>query len=375
MLIMRSTLAILMALGAMTGPALAQVPKTLDIYYVDTEGGQATLFVTPNGKSVLVDTGNVGTRDPSRIMDAARAANVKQIDYLVITHYHGDHVGGYPELAQLIPIKNLVDHGPTVQPEQDFAAKRAYDAAIQVSPHLVVKPGDKLPIGDGVDWTIVTAAGQTLSKALVGAPGAGRKNSYCASYKPKAITTDLENSQSVGSVIRYGKFRTVDLGDLLWNWEGKLACPINTIGTVDVLLITHHGLSWSGVPALVYALRPRVAIMGNGYRKGAAVETFQTLESSPGLENLWQLHWSVNGLLDHNVAGTFIANIEPSETVAAALNAPAQDLAPARLLGLSNPEHSPAYWIKVSARPDGSFTVTNTRNSFSKTYEVRTAGR
>jgi hypothetical protein len=182
----------------------------------------------------------------------------------------------------------------------------------------------------------------------------------------------MENAQSVGSVISYGKFRIVDLGDLLWNWEAQLACPVNRIGTIDLLLTTHHGLSWSGVPALIYALRPRVVVMNNGTRKGAAVETFQTLESAPGLENLWQLHWSENALLEHNTAGNFIANIEPPATSATVLTSVPTEPAPGtRVADIANQEHSPAYWIKVSALPDGTFTVTNSRNGFSKTYRPR----
>jgi beta-lactamase superfamily II metal-dependent hydrolase len=359
-------------LVASMGMAAAAAAKSLDIYYIDTEGGQATLFVAPNGKTVLVDTGNTGSRDPMRIAEVAKAANVTQIDYLLVTHYHGDHVGGYPELAKLLPIKNFVDHGQTVQPEQNFPAKQAYDAAIKVNPHVVPKPGDQLPIGDGVVWTIVSAAGQTLTKGMAGAPGAGAKNPYCATHKAKEVTMDLENGQSVGSVITYGKFRTVDLGDLLWDWEAKLACPINVIGTVDLYLTTHHGMNWSGAPALVNALHSRVAIMNNGNRKGAAVETFQTLESSPGLEDLWQLHWSVSGGLEHNVAANFIANLEtPAITADLIVNPPETPPPGVRPPTIGNPDHAPAYWIKVSAQQDGSFTVTNTRNGFSKTYEAR----
>jgi beta-lactamase superfamily II metal-dependent hydrolase len=355
----------LWALGA-AGAAAA----SLDIYYIDTEGGQATLFVAPSGQSVLVDTGFPGTRDPGRIMDAVHAAHLAQIDYLLITHYHGDHIGGYEELAKRIPIIHYVDHGPTVQPEQNIESKRAYDAAIKTHPHLVAKPGDKLPI-PGIEWTIVSSAGEILSHPIAGAPGAGMANPYCAAYQPKNVTVDMENSQSVGSVIRYGRFRTVDLGDLLWNWEGRLACPINLIGRVDLMLTTHHGMNWSGVPALVYGLRPRVVVMNNGNQKGGQLETFQTLEGAPGLENVWQLHWSVNGLLEHNSAANYIANIEtPAATGALLANPPPAAPTGTRPPDIGNPDHAPAYWIKVSAQADGSFTVTNARNGFAKTYRA-----
>jgi beta-lactamase superfamily II metal-dependent hydrolase len=349
----------------------AGAQKTLDIYYVDTEGGQSTLFVAPSGESVLVDTGFPGTRDPGRIMEAVHAAGLKQIDYLVLTHYHGDHVGGFLELSKQIPILHLIDHGPTVQPEQNIESKQAWDAAIQKTPHIVPKPGDRLPVR-GLDWTFVSSAGKTLAAPMKGVPGAGKPNPYCADYTPKEISVDMENAQSVGSVIAYGKFRTIDLGDLLWNWEAQLACPANLIGNVDVFLTTHHGMSWSGVPALVYALHPRVVIMNTGTRKGGQVETFRMLESSPGLENIWQLHWAVNGGFEHNVPGTYIANIETAALTASLIaNPPPPPVMGTRPPDIGDPNHSPAWWIKLSALPDGTFTVTNARNGFSKTYQHR----
>jgi beta-lactamase superfamily II metal-dependent hydrolase len=376
-----------------TRPFAQTAAKTLDIYYIDTEGGQATLFVSPTGQSVLVDTGNAGTRDPERIIEATKAAGVKQIDYLVITHYHGDHIGGFLELAKMIPIMHYVDHGPTVQPEQNSPSQQAYNAAIAKGSYMVARPGDKVPV-TGIDWTIVSAAGKTLKTNMSGQPGAGKSNPYCADFKPKDIQTDLENGQSTGSVITYGKFRTVDLGDLLWNVEGDLMCPTNHIGTVDVYLTTHHGLDWSNAKQVVYALQPRVAIMNNGTRKGGQLETYQTLETSPGLENLWQLHWSYNGMLEHNAPSMFIANIDsPAQLAALVANPPAPSTSvigpppargaapvpgapPAQPPNYPNgPQgiaaHSPAFWIKVSAQSDGTFTVTNSRNGFSKVYHPR----
>jgi beta-lactamase superfamily II metal-dependent hydrolase len=364
--------------------AASQAP-TLDIYYIDTEGGQATLFVSPNKQTVLVDTGFAGARDPERILQALHAASASQIDFLIITHYHGDHVGGFAELASRIPIMNFVDHGPSVETAPPTPSKLAYDAAAGKAPHIIAGVGHKLPIR-GINWIIVTSAGKVLGTDILGAPGAGVPNAYCAGFTPKDIQAGPENGQSVGSLVEYGKFRTVDLGDLLWNKEAELMCPTNHIGTIDLLLTSHHGMSWSGSQVLVHGLRPRVAIMNNGVSKGGEVEAFEMLETSPGLENLWQLHWSANGLLEHNVAGRFIANVESGRTTADIIaNPPAPIVSatgpsppPAGQPGaapkpppLGNPDHSPAYWIKVSARPDGTFSVTNSRNGFTKTYVRR----
>src|ERR1700730_3230350 len=423
---MRFSLALPLVFALAVSVAVAQTQprgaKTLDIYYIDTEGGQATLFVSPAGESLLVDTGNPGGRDTDRIQAAMADAGVKQIDHLVVTHYHVDHVGGLQELVKRVSVKHFYDHGPTVetQREQVPGFQAAYAEIYGKATHTVLKPGDKVPLA-GVDWQIVAAAGNVIRTNLPGAPGAGRPNPYCADFKPKDIQTDLENGQSTSSVIAFGKFRTVDFGDLLWNVEGELMCPTNHIGTVDLYLTTHHGLDWSNSKVVVYALQPRVAVMNNGTRKGGQIEVFETLESSPGLEDLWQLHWSYNGLLEHNAPGRFIANIDDQATIAELVanpptpstsrlgppqprqggppaSAPGGTVAPAVIApggqgqppvsgtapspaGRSGPgslgrgnaaaAHTPAYWIKVSGQADGTFMVTNARNGFSKTYKAR----
>src|SRR5580698_1416220 len=261
----------------------------LTAYLIDVEGGQATLFITPAGESVLIDTGFPGFngRDADRIAAVAKDAGVKQIDYLLITHYHGDHVGGEPAIAARLPIRNFVDHGDTV--EHTPAGQKLYDdyqKEVSKGNQIVVKPGDKLPI-QGLDWTIVSAAGKVLDKPL---PGAGKPNSFCDAYKPKEADP-TENAQSVGSVIGFGKFRIVDLGDLTWNKEHDLMCPNNKIGQTDVYIVSHHGLDISGSPALVHALHPKVAIMNNGEKKGGTVEALDTIHTSPGLLDIWQLHF------------------------------------------------------------------------------------
>jgi beta-lactamase superfamily II metal-dependent hydrolase len=320
--------------------APARAAQTLQVYFIDVEGGQATLFVSPSGESLLVDTGwpDAGGRDADRIVSAAQLAGVKQIDYLVVTHYHIDHVGGVPQLAERIPIRTFVDHGPSVesrpQADQLFSA---YKSVRDKAKHLLAKPGDLIPIR-GIDVRVLTAAGSLISKPL---PGAGAPNPLCAGAKRKADDPS-ENAQSIGLLITYGKFRMIDLGDLTWNKELGLACPDNKIGTVEVYLSTHHGLDQSGAPPLVQALHPLVAIMNNGAKKGGSPEAWQTIHSSPGLEDIWQLHYALEAGKANNAPEAFIANLE---------------------------ERCQGNWIKLSAEPDGQFTVTNGRNGKTKAYQ------
>src|SRR5580704_8200930 len=312
-----SSLAVSLALIAITATAQNQPAKTLDIYVVDTEGGHAVLYVSPTGESLLEDTGNPGGRDTDRIMEAIKAAGVTQIDHLILTHYHVDHVGGLAELAKRIPIKHFIDHGATVEPrEQVPGFQKMYAEMYATAKHTVAKPGDKIPFG-GVDVTVVTSASQVLKTPL---PGGGKPNPDCAQFKPRDEShVDPENPQSVGVVYTFGKFRTINLGDYTWNAEEKLMCPNNPIGKVDLYLTSHHGIDQSGSPALVHGLQPEVAIMHNSTRKGGAVQTMQVLYTSPGLEDIWQLHWAYAAGMEWNTPGLFIANIEDPAAIAAVL--------------------------------------------------------
>ncbi len=360
---------LLIAFTGVAAPLFAQARapvarKTLDIYITDTEGGKATLFVAPSGETVLVDTGNPGTRDLDRILEVFAAAGVTKIDYLISTHYHTDHIGGLTAVAQRIPIAHFMDHGPNVEsPEAVPGFRAAYEALYAKAKHSVLKPGARVPV-KGLDWRIVTSAGHAIKTPLTGAGDANA--TACTSFqrKPEPATPD-DNGQSVGSVIAFGKFRVLDLGDLLWNNEFDLVCPRNVVGTVDLYLVTHHGLDRSGAPQLVRAVRPRVAVMSNGTRKGGAVTTFQTLRTSPGLEDIWATHWSYAAGIEHNSPGVFIANLDSMSTIAGVITT----LPDAGSRG--NPAHSPAYWIKISALNDGTFTATNSRNAFSRTYPKR----
>jgi beta-lactamase superfamily II metal-dependent hydrolase len=362
---MRASFACLLALTIPAAASAAQNRTTLDIYVTDVEGGNGTLFVTPSGESVLIDTGNANgaVRDAGRIMDAVRDAGLTQIDHLILTHYHGDHFGGMQELAKQIPIKEFIDHGPNVQPGAGADWERdVYPKLYANAKHTVAKPGMKIPL-KGVDWTIVAAA-QEITKPL---PGANKPNPECAKFEP--IDNNMEDPMSVASYITFGKFRTVHLGDLTRNMEFKLMCPNTTLPPVDVLLGMHHGQDSSNSPVMDHALRPRVGIMNDGTRKGGEPETMQTVHASPGLEDLWQLHFSLLSGQEYTQPGMFIANVADDAPAAMPV---APMAAPQPGPGAPPPpaHNGKAYWIKVVAQPDGSFTVTNTRNGFSKTYAV-----
>ncbi|MEO8075648.1 MAG: MBL fold metallo-hydrolase, partial [Acidobacteriota bacterium] len=319
---MKRAVAVLLPLFALTVSLAAQgtATKPLQIYVVDTEGGKAALYVSPTGQSLLIDSGNPGGRDTDRIMAAVNDAGLKQIDYLISTHYHVDHIGGMEELAKRIPIGHFIDHGPSVETREQVPgfAQTIYPELYAKAKHTVVKPGDRVPI-TGLDWRIVTSAGQAIKTPL---PGGGRPNPACAQIAPKEASATDDNGQSVGSVVTFGRFRAIDLGDLLWNKESELMCPNNPVGTVDVYFVTHHGLDQSGSPVVVHAVRPRVAIMQNGTRKGGGLEALATMRSSPGLEDIWQLHWAYGAGLEQNSAGVFIANVDDAATVAGVLTAP-----------------------------------------------------
>jgi competence protein ComEC len=322
--------------------AVAPLPaaRPLEVYFVDVEGGQATLVVSPSRQSLLVDSGWSGfnMRDADRIAAAAKRAGVKQIDYLVITHYHGDHVGGVTQLARKLPVRNFVDHGPSIEHGKD--ADRLFNAYVKVrdtGQHLEVKPGDKIPVKD-LDVTVLTAGGSEIAAPLA---GAGAPNPACSTTKLQEADSS-ENASSVGILIQYGNFRMIDLGDLTWNKEYELVCPNNKIGTVDLYLTTHHGMNISNAPAIVHALHPRVAIMNNGARKGGSPEAWEVVHTSPGLQDIWQVHYAMEGGKEHNAPEAMIANVDEGG--------------------------DQGDWLRVSADSSGAITVYNSRNKFQKTY-------
>jgi beta-lactamase superfamily II metal-dependent hydrolase len=318
----------------------AQKPNHLLIYAIDVEGGQATLLVdTASGASLLVDTGWPGNdgRDAVRIQAAMADAGIARIDHVLITHFHTDHVGGVPELVKRVPVGEFLDHGENREDSDitrhDYAA---YLKAIEGKPRRIVHPGDTIGL-PGLEAIVLTADGERIAAV----PGVKpRPNPYCAT-EPKWDLDTTENPRSAGVLIRFGKFRFLDLGDLTKAKEIPLVCPVNLIGTVDLYLVNHHGFNLSNARAFVDAIHPRVAIMDNGAHKAGSPEAWQTVHESPGLEDLWMLHTAEGSDAAHNSADERIANLKGGADGA---------------------------WLKVVASPDGSFSVTNARTGKTKTY-------
>jgi competence protein ComEC len=362
---------------SMLSGAQTQSTREFEIYVIDVEGGEATLFVSPSGESLLVDTGWPGFdgRDADRILAAARHAGITQIDYLVTTHYHADHAGGAAPLAARLPIRHFVDHGSDIG-DDERTQYESYSTIRGKGPGTEAKPGDTIPVA-GVSARIIAAGGAVLRTPLT---GQGASNPFCAGFQPHGpeITSraaDAGDSRSVSLLLTYGNFRTIIMGDLTWNKEFDLMCPANRIGTVDLFVVSHHGQPVSNADVLVHAIQPRVAIMNNGTRKGGQPDAMKILFSAPGLEDLWQVHFSLLSGQEYTVPGLFIANTidEAASAMPVAPMAPTQPAAGAP----PPPAHNgPANWIKVSAQSDGTFTVTNARNGFNKTYKgaTRTGG-
>jgi competence protein ComEC len=346
-------------------PAVAK-DDALQMVSIDVEGGGGTLFVTPDGKSLLIDTGNpeeskvTGSHPSSeRIVAAANALGVKKIDYLLITHYHGDHIGGTVGLLKRIPIGTVIDHGDnrevTASPNPDAPqidlknpppgstayGHDVYLKAIAGHPHIVAHPGQVFHIG-GMTVTIVAADAKMIDKPL---PGAGEANEACAGMAGMASNGGEENARSTASVISWGKVKIAAFGDLTWDREKDLFCPNDKVGKIGVYLATHHGTALSGSPAAVNSLQPVVAIVGNSARKGADAERMASIKSSPRIQGVWQLH-TTTVAPDANVAADMIAN-------------PDTDNAKDKF-----------YDLRLRIRKDGDVTVINERNGFNKTYQV-----
>jgi competence protein ComEC len=308
----------------------------LDIYWVDVEGGAATIIKTPDGKVLLTDTGNPGGRDSARILAVLEEqVGAEQLDHLIITHYHSDHVGGAAEVAAGIDVLEFIDHGESVEAgEGDGYPELAMDR------RRTVVPGDTVPLGE-VTLTIVQSHGQGLTSSL----GTDTPNALCTGADARTKDVD-ENGMSVGYLLKFGNFEFLDLGDLTWGYEHELACPINKIGEVDLLQVPHHGLEVSSPPQLVQALNPLAAVASNGPNKGNEPSTYERLLGAPDLEAVWLVHRSESNDEEHNPPDSRIAN--PS----------------------SGPSDE-AHFIHASVLPSGEFSILNSRNGHEETYQAR----
>jgi competence protein ComEC len=378
--ILRKILATALLGSALTVPALA-ADGVLKVVSIDVEGGGGTLFVTPEGKSLLVDTGwpagfgllaspDGAQNSADRIVAAAKKLGLSKIDYVIITHYHMDHVGGVQDLVKRIPVGTFIDHGANAEhldPSQKIdpvlvtgAPDNLYPKYLQTIKghgHIVAKPGQVIQIGSMTD-TIVASDGKVLLTPL---PGAGASNPACNTSVALSTKDDggEENSRSVASLITFGKVRIAAFGDLSWKKEHDLSCPVGKLGHVNLLIVTQHGSGISSNPASIADMHPDIAVMGSGGKKGGDEGPIKTVKASPGLMGFWQTHesfahpeWSG----DKNL----IANLNPPAGAVAAQ---------AKSLFSAPPDQG--YAIHAEISKDGQITMTNDRNGFSKTYQTK----
>jgi competence protein ComEC len=339
----------LAALLLAPGATAATQPRNLEIYWVDVEGGAATLIVSPSGESLLFDSGwEVDNRDAKRIFAAAQQAGLTKIDYFVLSHFHADHAGGIAALAKLIPIGHCFDRGDFIEP----ANQRWRDTYLSVcgAKRTILNAGDRIPLKD-VQVDVIVSNGHLVAKPV----NKGGPNPLCATAQNKPADVP-ENQLMVGALFTLGKFTFLNLADLDWEKEMELACPVNKMGAVTIWQAGRHGaLDGAGAPGFLYAVHPQVVVVNNGPRKGlggpspgaakALSVHYERIAKSPGIEGIWQGHRSLLDP-DHNTAEEMTANLEDT----------------ASCLG---------YWIKASITRDGAFVMTNSRNQFTKAYKAR----
>ncbi len=329
-----------------------QKTRTLDVVWIDSEGGGSTLIVTPAGESVLIDSGNPGGRDPARIVRAVKEAGLARIDYFLLTHYHVDHFGGIAEVAEQIPIGTIYQR---VIPAGDPDGKTPTTFPTQIKPFREIAAN-----------RVALAAGVVIP--MKNAPGTPALSLRCLAADQKFVTPTAEqaktknllagaakeiapsdNDNSAVFVLAFGGFRLFDGGDLTWNFEARLVSPFNLVGAVDVYQTDHHGLDVSNNPLLIQSLAPTVTLMNNGPKKGGTPTAFSAIKSVRSVQASYQLHKSFNAPAEQNVTDEYIANRD---------NLTGADAA-----------KCPANVIELSVAADGkSYTISIPANGHARTY-------
>lgn len=309
--------------------ATASGDRPLEIFFIDVLGGAATLIVTPERESILIDTGwpGEGDRDPERIVHVLReVAGLDRIDHLVTTHWHMDHYGGVAGLARRVSIgrfwdRGLPEAGATDSPPPTDPLMAAYLAASE-GKRWPLYPGDALPLAGKLKADVLASSGKVAKPAKEGLPA----NPLCAELPDDLPADPSDNARSLAIRFSFGDFTFLDCGDLTWNVEKQLVCPNDLIGPIDLYQVTHHGLAISNHPTLLETIRPTVAIVNNGPRKGGEPKTLERLRALKSIRQVYQLHRNVAAGPDGNV---------PADRIA-------------------NPDQSGGRFVRVTVAPDGS---------------------